>query len=226
MANINQLNGVFSPIYACDVLQTFFSYTDKFGTIEPIDESICYNNIPKLMDFLPCVRRGFILRNTLTMLFFLYVRRNKLQIPENMTYSRFDNIMEEVFCNMNAEYYKDDNLNNKILMSQAIEMGIIDKAMSTQEVIRMRYPEFNQDNTEISNKKLNITIYEKAYKNYYFQLFATYNYHSINNLTILGLTDILDIINDDVIRDQMIKEHDMVKEICDKLNKLCKDGIY
>ncbi len=75
----------------------------------------------KLMDFLSCVKEGFLLRNSLTMLFYIYIKNNDLQEKENRQYSHFDDLMNKFFTEMEAEFYIDLN-HGKILMSEAIEL--------------------------------------------------------------------------------------------------------
>ena len=62
-----QLNGIYTPIYLGNPLIQFFNNGD-FGSIDPADD-ITNSLSAKLIDFLPCLKAGFCLRNSLTLLF-------------------------------------------------------------------------------------------------------------------------------------------------------------
>jgi hypothetical protein len=215
MIDPNQaLLGTYAPIYLGNSLCQFFMNTDKFGSIDPID-SITNMFSAKLLDFLPCVKAGFLLRNSITLLFYIYMKNNDLQEKENKQYSHFDDFMNKIFVEMDSEFYINDN-HNKMLMSEAIEQGIIEYPLSTQDVIRLKRPEFNQDNTPIKIKTSDDLIYRKSFKNYYFQLLASNNFYSKNDLIRLNKIDCLDILNDETIQKQMIEEYNIIVEVLGK----------
>ena len=215
MLHPNQiLNGAYTPVYLGNPLFQFFMNTNKFGSIDPVDD-ITNLYSAKLMDFLPCVKAGFLLRNSLTLLLFIYHRNNNLQEKENKQYSHFDDFMNKIFTEMDSEFYLDVN-NGKILMTEAIERGIINYPLSTQEVIRLKRPEFNQDDTRIKTK--DNFIYRKSYPNFYIQLLASNNYYSKNDLIRLDYIDILEAINNEFIVKQMIEEHNIIRTIAEKWN--------
>lgn len=207
------LTGIYGPIYVGNSLYQFISNTDKFGPIDPVDH-ITNMYSAKLMDFLPYVKEGFMLRNSLILLFYVYINNNDLQEQENKQYSHFDTFMSKIFTEMDAEFYP-YTLGGKILMSEAIERGIINNSLSTQEIIRLKNPEFNQDDTPIKIKN-NEVIYRKAYSSCYFQLFSSHNHYSKNDLIRLNKIEILDAINNEVIQKQMIEEYNILQTTCRK----------
>ena len=99
-----------------------------------------------LMASLPYAQAGYMLRNTLTMLFFLYVRTMELQEAENAQFSHMDDHMIKVFCEETAAFYVDANV-PKMTMEAAVEQGKIKAPMSTQDVIRAKRPDFNGEKT-------------------------------------------------------------------------------
>jgi len=209
----HKLSGMFSPIYLGEPLYNFFNSTDKFGSIDPKDY-LTNKYSAKLMELLPCVRSGIALTNSLTLLSYIYLKNNNLQEKENLKYSHFDDIMNEIFVNMKAEFYTDDN-HGKILMTEAIEQQIINNPLSTQDVIRLKRPEFNQDNTAIKTKDKEI-IYKKCYPNYFIQLLISNNRYSQNDLIRLNKADILNVLDDKNIQKQMIDEYNIIQETLDK----------
>lgn len=142
-----KLTGSYNAVYLGDSLCQFFSNTNKFGSVDPIDD-ITNMFSAKLIDFLPCLKDGFVLRNSLILLCHIYIKNNSLQEKENLQYFHFDDLMNKIFVEMNCEFYSDTN-NGRMLMTEAVERNIINKSLSTEEVIRLKRPEFNQDNTLI-----------------------------------------------------------------------------
>jgi hypothetical protein len=168
----------------------------------------------KLMDFLPCAKSGFILRNSATLLFYIYIKNNNLQEKENKQYSRFDDLLDKIFVEMNSEFYSDPD-NGRMLMTEAIEREIIKCPLSTQNAIRLKRPEFNLDNTPIRTKGDNI-IYRKSFHKYYFQLLTVHNIYSTDDLIRLNKIDVLEIINNEVIQKQMFEEYKIIYSTLDK----------
>lgn len=208
------LTGTYAPIYLGNSLCQFFTNTDKFGSIDPID-SITNMFSAKLLDFLPCVKAGFLLRNSITLLFYIYMKNNNLQEKENSQYSHFDDFMNKIFVEMYSEFYTDLNY-GKMLMIEAIERGIIEHPLSTQDVIRLKRPEFNQDDTSIKIKASNDLIYRKSFKNYYTQLLASNNFYSKGDLIRLNKIEILKILDNESIQKQMIEEYNIIIEVLQK----------
>jgi len=173
---IDHLKGIYVPVYLGDSLCQFFNNTDKFGSIDPID-NITNIYSSKLMDFLPCVKAGFLSRNSVIILFYIYIKNNDLKEKENKQYSHFDDLMTKIFVEMNAEFYINSN-HNKMLITEAIEQQIIEQSLSTQEVIRLKRPEFNQDDTPIKTR--GNLIYRKSYPNYYIQLLLCFGLNKNN----------------------------------------------
>jgi len=177
------LKGTYTPIYAGLVLQEFFKFKQGFG---PLDDIALWKEngkmMTQLMDSLKLVQQGFMLRNTLTMLFFLYSRTMNLQEPENAQFSHFDENMTKVFEGMSAAFYTAEGI-PKIAMIEAVKKGYTKEPLSTQDVIKLKRPGFNSDKTpilrEVTDDK---QIYRKSFPNWFFQLLASNNYYSKQNL--------------------------------------------
>jgi hypothetical protein len=205
------LKGTYSPIYAGTVLRTFFEASTGFGPLDPEQWKTTGLMDSLVMDKLPCVKQGFMLRNTLTMLFFLYIRTVELHEPENVQFCHFDDVMKKVFTEMDAAFYTAEGV-PKIETTEAVKKGLITAPLSTQEVIRLKRPEFNDDKTPIiRNVTEDKQIYRKAFNSYFFQQLASNNYYSKENLRENEkYAHILETL--DEVTNQMILEHNIVKE--------------
>jgi len=218
------LKGTYTPIYAGAVLRAFFEADTEayagFGPLDPAQWKTTKIMGPKLMDALPYAKQGFMLRNTLTMLFFLYARTMDLQEPENAQFSHFDDVMKKVFTEMEAAFYTVKGV-PKMAMSEAVNKGLIKAPLSTQEVIRLQRPSFNDDKTPIiKDAPEDKQVYRKAFQNYFFQLLAANNYYSKQNLKENPeYSEILDALNNKEITQQMIVEHNIVRETAMKWNE-------
>lgn len=221
------LKGIYAPIFAGNPLLHYFSVPKNFGPLDPAEWKETGVMGPLLMDSLPYVSQGYMLRNTLTMLFFLYARTMNLQEPETGSFSHFDSVMEQAFAKMPATFYKGNGKKDeKMLMSKALEDKVIDKELTTQDVIRITRPDFYAEDTPLFKLSKNVTeedqIYRKSFNNYYFQLLATLNYYSKQNLEESGdekLLQVLGALNAKEHTDKMVEEHNIVKETARRWNE-------
>lgn len=214
------LKGTYTPVYAGAVLRAFFEASDGFGPLDPALWKSTKVMGPKLMDALPYAKQGFMLRNTLTMLFFLYARTMDLQEVENAQFSHFDDVMKKVFTEMEAAFYTPSKGVAKIAMADAVKKGLIDAPLSTQEVIRLQRPTFNNPRTPIiKDAPENKQIYREAFNNYFFQLLAANNYYSRANLKENSeYAPVLEALDKKEVTDQMILEHNIVRATAIKWN--------
>ncbi len=143
-----------------------------------------------------------------------------LQEPENTQFSHFDDIMKKVFTEIPSTFYTAEGV-PKMEMSDAIEKGLIAAPLSTQDVIRLKRPDFNDDKTPImKNTYEGNQIYRKSFQNYFFQLLASNNYYSIDNLKAnSNYVPILETINKKEVTESMILEHNIVKETMKQWNE-------
>ena len=214
------LKGTYTPIYAGAVLRTFFEASNGFGPLDPKTWKETGVMGATLMDLLPYAKQGFMLRNTLTMLFFLYARSMDLQEQENAQFTHFDDVMKKVFTEMEAAFYTADGI-PKIAMSEAVKKGYTKAPLSTQDVIRLKRPSFNHENTPIiKDAPPEKQVYRKAFQNYFFQLLAANNYYSKQNLKENPeYAPILEALNKDDVAQQMVIEHNIVRETALKWNE-------
>jgi len=214
------LKGTYTPIYAGPVLRAFFENSNGFGPLDPAQWKATGVMGVKLMDSLPYAKQGFMLRNTLTMLFFLYARTMDLQEAENAQFSHFDEVMRKVFTEMSASFYTANGV-AKIPMEEAVKKGLVTVPMTTQDVIRLKRPTFNDEKTPIiKDAPEGKQVYRKAFQNYFFQLLASNNYYSKANLKEEAeYAPVLEALNKTEVTDQMIAEHNIVREVAMKWNE-------
>jgi hypothetical protein len=217
------LKGTYTPIFAGEVLIEFFKQANNFGPLDVAKWKETGVLGETVMSQLPYASQGYMLRNTLTMLFFLYVRSQELQEPENGQYSHMDDHMRKVFTELPAAFYTADGV-AKMPMDEAIKKGHIKAPLSTQDVIRLKakHKNFNTEKTPILKLKpeeAHKQIYRKAYPNFFFQLLASNNYYSKKNLeNDPARAEILASLVREDVSAQMVHEHNVVHEISARWN--------
>ena len=216
----DSLKGTYTPIYAGTVLREFFKAGAGFGPLDPALWKKTGVMDKKLMDLLPYAQQGFMLRNTLTMLFFLYARTRDLQEKENAQFSHFDDVMKKVFMEMEAAFYTAEGV-PKMAMADAVSKGLIKAPLSTVEVIKLKRPTFNDKRTPIiKDATEDKQIYREAFPNYFFQLLAANNYYSKANLKEnKEHAAVLEALNKEEVTQQMILEHNIVRDTAMKWNE-------
>jgi hypothetical protein len=216
------LKGTYTPVYAGKALTEFFNtIPNNFGSATPIAWKQDGNFGYALMDYLPLAREGYLLRNTCTMLFYIYAHAQELQLAENAQFATFDAVMESAFVKSPAAFYSfktDGGKSDKITMAQAVMAKHVSSAISTQDVIRVTHPGFNQENTEIiKTDNAEKQIYKKAFNTYFFQNLAAANYFSKTNLAKEpALKNVLAKIKQEDIEKAMVAEHNIVKQVAEE----------
>lgn len=210
------LKATYTPIFAGPALTTFFQKGGKnFGPLHPLEWKKTGNFGDSLMSKLTLAPQGFLLRNTCTMLFFIYAHAQNLQEPENAQFTHFDPVMTEAFTKMNAVWFT--NGNGKISMEKAVAQKLVPKPLTTEEVIRVKRPEFNADHTAILKLKPEDSakqIYRKAFNNYFFQCLASNNYYSKANLADdPAFAQHLAALKQPEYEAKMIEEHSIVHAV-------------
>ena len=197
------LQGVYTPVYFGDALMHFVNaQPENFGPIDPVNALATQQPRTALMDSLPLIRQGYSLRNSITMLFYIYVYVNQLQNPQNAQLTRSDQVMRAAFDGqIPASFYsyRDENgRSTKITMNQAVTQGLISGPMNTYDVIRQTYPDFRS----------------ASFNTYYFQNIASLNYYSRANLLADPvLQPAAAFFDDPNIQAAMVREHQTIKDV-------------
>jgi hypothetical protein len=252
----SKFSGIYSPIFATDALRTFFTskpenfsihrkddlallqsylnalstqpeYSDpEFKTKVERAVTVAQNLIPNLYK----VQQGFLLRNTCTMLFFIYAKANHLH-EDNAQFVHSDAVMDASFGgNIPAMHFILPDA-QKIYMEQAVASGVISAPLSTYDVIRRHYPApvnteqyievmKSGDKTQKALYKKNFT--PKYFASYMFQNLASPNYISADMASQLGPENeaVVQGLNDPESRQQMLQEHQLVREVKDLWNQM------
>lgn len=228
-------SGTYTPVYAAPALLAYFTNgAAGFGDVNPqapgqpiqvADSNGVVRQVAgSLMDNLGMVKQGYLLRNTSTMLFYIYAHAQRLQDPANAQFARSDPLMDQVFGGtIPAAYFswkvdtgksKDkkvrqangeqalmkvpDYKSEKALMAQAVAQGTIPAALNTYEVIRRSYPDFNSAH----------------FNTYFYQNIAAANYFSRTALAAdPELAAVANALAQPDVRQAMLAEHELVKQV-------------
>jgi len=205
----DSLSGVYTPVYAGEALTTFFSLAPqnfglKNGGTEPLISATS----------LTMAQQGYLLRNTTTMLFYIYAHAMDLQEGNNAQYARSDAVMDQAFGgDIPAAFYVYPEPSNKtkknksgkvspvllkVTMDQAVAMGLIPRSLNTYDMIKVAHPDFTPD----------------RFKTYSYQNIAAANYFSKAALSAdPNLAIPAGALGTKEVRAAMLEEHNIVKEV-------------
>lgn len=162
----DSFSGTYTPVYAGEALTTFFTRTPgNFGPLNPIEAQRTQQAGDSLMDQLVMAKQGYLLRNTITMLFYIYAHAQNIQDPANAQFARSDDVMTEAFGGIIPAAFYSQTAGKKTLkipMAEAIQRGFIPAAMNTYQVVQANHPDFNP----------------ARFNTYFFQNIAAANYYS------------------------------------------------
>ena len=217
-------SGTFSPVQCLEALLYFFNTApERFGPLAPRQAMETQQSGPSLMESLPLVKQGYALRNTITMLFYVYAHANDLQLEENRQLARSDHIMMEAFGGkIHAAYYsykvKKPNPRGKVPpptrivkmpMDDAVATGKIPRRLNTYEVIAKSYPPGTKD-----SKDRDIHFDPNRFYSFFYQNMAASNYNSKAILAAdPSLAEIRDFLAREDVRAAMLDEHTIVKSV-------------
>jgi hypothetical protein len=92
-ANPESFKGTYAPIYVAEAFRNFFNRApERFGYVQVNNQASGL-----LMDQLALVKQGFLLKNTATLLFFIYAKSNNLHDQVNARFIQSDDLMDESF---------------------------------------------------------------------------------------------------------------------------------
>lgn len=203
-------SGTYTPVYAGPALQRFFNAAPgNFGPLNPIEAAKTQVAEAGLMDQLDMAKQGYLLRNTSTMLFYIYAHAQNLQAQDNAQFARADDVMNEAFgADIPAAFYSyrgADGKTIKVPMNEAINSGVIKDPLNTFQVIQQMHPDFNPD----------------RFNTYFFQNIAAANYYSraalLQDTNLVQAAKALDRAD---VRQSMLEEHNMVKAVSAQWHEL------
>jgi hypothetical protein len=203
-------SGTYTPVFAGDALRTFFtSAPERFGPLHPVQAVQTNQAGDALMTQLQMVSQGYLLRNTSTMLFYIYAHANQLQDPQNAQFARSDDVMNAAFGGqIPAAFYAfkgTDGKSAKMPMAQAVAQGVINGPMNTYQVIQVTRPDFDPN----------------RFNTYFYQNIAAANYYSKAALAAdPALAPAAEALARDDVRAAMLAEHNVVKEVSGEWHEL------
>jgi len=218
-------SGTYTPVFAGDALRAFFTNgAGGFGPLAPKNALETGQAGAALMDSLPMASQGYLLRNTSTMLFYIYAHANQLQAADNAQYARSDNIMDAAFGgNIPASfltYRGADGKQVKVPMGQAVADGIVQRALNTYEVITSMYPPGT-----LNKKGVDVGFNSQRFNTYYYQNIAAANYYSKAALAAdANLAAAAQALGQNDIRGAMLQEHNLVKAVSEEWHDILEPG--
>jgi len=220
------LSATYTPVYAGEALQFFFTQgLAGFGFVDPQAASTSGPAAGggSLMERLPRARQGYLLRNTTTMLFYIYAHQQQLQDEANAQYSHADDVMNAAFGGQIPSTYYVYTVGTgaeaksvKEPMAVALQRGLINVPMNTYQVIQQSYPPQTGENGE------QLGFDPNHFKTYFYQNLAAANYSSKDNLPE-GSAERTALL-DTQIRREMLDEHNLVKATSQSWKELLKPG--
>lgn len=233
------LKGTYTPIYAAPALQYFLTYgAGGFGYVDPTDQN---SGLLMSEKFLPYASRGYMLRNSTTMLFFIYAHANDLQFKPQILYegtpnatrvdaswTRSDDVMNAAFGgNIPAAFFRDPQ-KTKWPVSLAREQNL-DTGSNTYDPIMRQNPK-HLDRSQSPDGKEKFAFRPDAFKTFFFQNIASANYWSIKNLQdeinrgVVVLQEPYVQLNDPDVRRAMINEHQIIKRTTEAWSEILEPG--
>jgi len=199
----SSLRGTFSPVYAGEALRAFFNNNPGgFGPANPEEAARTQEAGEALMDKLPLIKEGLALRNSITILYYLYVRANGLQMEDNASFTKVDDHWRQCFGgNIPATFFllpseEDGSKPPKILMTQAVKDKLTPKPLNTFDAMRRVLPDFNPE----------------EFNACFFQNIAAANYIPRGQLDKdPKMKSIADRLADPAVRAAMLEEHNIIK---------------
>lgn len=192
----NSFKAAYIPIKVGQVFVDFLATDGRsvpnFGRV-PNEEGTAWITSSNLLDLLPRAKEGFFLKNSLTLLMYIYAAENNLKskVASEGQKNIPDDRMNKVFGKIPSLYYHEAG-QDKVLMSKS------GKKLTTYDVVSGKNTEFNPSKIQ----------------NYYFQSLQSLNIYEAADLTKSDLST----LNDSTVRNDLLKEFFIIE----KANKLLK----
>lgn len=182
------------PVFVAFFTQEFNKKLPNFGQLPKLDGD---GFLPKtnLLDKLPRVKEGLLLKNSLTLLMYIYATVNNLKSKEKSEGQKNipDDRMNYIFGDLNSLYYQDLGKPKKL-------MSKTENQMSTYQVVSNKNKNFNPEKIE----------------NYYFQSIQSLNYYEKNDLSDKDSKN----LSNDKIKKELLQEYELIERANQNLRKL------
>ncbi|CAH6421698.1 Hypothetical protein HVR_LOCUS1337 [uncultured virus] len=195
---LETFRGIYSPVYAADAAYYFLTTNPQgFGTMDPTDN----NDTRLLMDNLPMVQQGYMLRVCMTMLFSIYAHYHlqdptdpQIVIPDDLMNRAFGGTIPAALYSYRGAYGKI----NDMTMREAIERRLITAPLNTYDVINQEDPEF--DRTRFNTHHLQTLVFLNFFNELKLGAEPT-------------LAPVLEAITRPDVREAMLREHNIIQQI-------------
>lgn len=168
---MGELRGIFAPIIVGEAFKTLFSHKEAFGPYN-IKEYYETGKISEyLMDKLPLASQGYALRNTISLLLYIFVHYNRLQNYDDQSTLKVDDnpyIQEAFNGEIPATWYVNKNTNKKILMKYYVDQGY--DPLNTFQLLTINFPYGTVD-----VRGNDVSFNSKRMRTYYLQNIVNYN---------------------------------------------------
>jgi len=206
---------------------------------------------PLLMASLQQVQNGLLLRNTITMLFYVYAHAQGLQFEDGRL-ARSDDLMNAAFGGqIPAAYYayRTDSKPRKVLMQLAVTPqaqggeGLLQQEVNTYSVIAANHPyqvidkvdpktgEVVMDPQTNRPVQVEIGFRPEQFNTYFYQNISSLNYFSQAELgrhpeigAAPGQVAPVQAIAQEAVREQMLNDHNLVKQVSAGWKALLEPG--
>lgn len=196
----SDFKNVYTPVIVADAVQQLLN-TEDFGHVDPYDPSS-----PKLIEQLPCMRKGYGLRNSFQLLWYICIDANGLKDQKDKTYLRPSKAMAKAFSTVPALYINE-------IEEEKIKTALNEKKLSTFDVLEYRVNTLDEKEEPFDREKFKI---------YFFATILSLNVFKSSELP----QDSKDSLKSDHVKERLLNEFKIIKEAKDKwkaLNKEQKD---
>lgn len=192
----SDFKNVYTPVIVADAIREFINNED-FGLVDPYDPSSA-----KLIDQLPCIQRGYGLRNSFQLLWYISIDANSLKDKEDKTYLHPSQAMADAFSTLPALYINE-------IEEEKIKTVSNEERLPTFDVLEYRVNTLDEKEEPFDRKKFKI---------YFFATILSLNVFKSSELP----EDSRDSLKSDNVRERLLKEFEIIKEAKDKWKELNK----
>jgi len=196
--NPSDFKNVYTPVIVADAVRQLLN-TEDFGPMDPTDSSS-----PKLIDQLPCIQKGYGLRNSFQLLWYICIDVNGLKDEKDKTMLSPSQAMKEAFGAIPAWYTNEVDEDGKIKTSPN------EKRLSTFDVLEYRVNALEQKEESFDREKFKI---------YFFATILSINVFKSADLP----QDSRDSLKREDVKAQLLKEFELIKEAKEKWKAINKE---
>lgn len=175
-------------VYLGDALQYFV----KNAHINIYQGNVAIN----LIDYLPLIKVGYANLSTMYLILLIYTKSNCLEDPTDKDFIIPDDLITKTFnSDISATFYDESGIfGKKILMTEAVNTGLVIKSLNTFEMIQNNDPTFNPLRFDALLKMVDLNIYTKKYIQNYEDYSNDININAVMNNENDFCANILNII--------------------------------